>query len=585
MKPGVAPRSRTDSLRIVGKAASRNRERAPARGSVTALLVAASVLSAVLALTVMLGSWVEPPFAAGSWTVDLGRDVTPGIESIREQTRGMQRIAAATAGLVSLLSLLSLGGLLRQRSRLRRLEDRIHWAVGASRRDFAARWVGEGWRTGATAGAVSLAAGVALPAVLAATFPGAADAPPALFWTSLLLVLMGSFILHRARGAGVRAARGAEGGPGRLLSLPGVVIAPAFAALVLVGLLRADAGGPLGPDTVHEDDAVMEAGLQGLSPELRGPALARWAGRLQGSVGLASTGTLRGAGRRASVMVDCGACSLGGLPLPVRTVRTEVHALAPDTFTHLGMEILEGRDFRADDAGSEVTAVVVSRSMAIRHFEDGEAVGRRVRLGEGGWIEVIGVVEDRWDIRDPDEFALYVPLLQARPDAIEIFESGGRGGLDRALGQAPSGIELGAPRPVLATFAPGRWFGVILAALAAVALGVAVSGIWMGARAEMRARIGELALRRAMGARPRHLWRYWIRFVVRHFGGALLVGAWLAVALAVELERHFGMPPILDARIWGGAALPLLAAFLTGALPPFLVARRAAPASRLEGDL
>jgi hypothetical protein len=552
---------------------------------VITLLVAAFVVSAVLALTLLLGSWAEAPLDPGRWAVDLGRDVTPGVESVREQVQGMQRVAAATASLVSILSLLSLVGLLRQRARLRRSADRVHWAVGASRRDFVAWWVGEGWRTGAVAGAVSLAAGVSLPALLAATFPGTADAPPSLFWTSFLLVLLGSVVLHRARGLGVRAVRGTEGGLGRLVSLPGMVIAPAFAALVLVGLLRVDGGGPIGPDTLHPDDTVVEAGLRTLSPERRRSALGGWLDRIQGSVGMASTGTLRGAGRSASVMVDCGACSVGGLPLPMRTVRAELHALAPDTFAHLGVRILEGRDFGADDAGNDVTAAIVSRSMAIRHFENGEAVGRRVRLGEGDWIEVVGVVEDRWDIRDPDEFALYLPLLQAGADALEVFESGGRGGLDEALAEIPAGIEVGTPHPALATFATGRWFGVVLGALAAVALGVAVSGIWLGARAEMRARIGELALRRAMGARPRHLWRYWIGFVVRHLGGALAAGAWLAIALAVELERHFGMPPVLDARVWGAASLPLVAAFLTGALPPFLVARRAPPASRMEGGL
>ena len=75
-----------------------------------------------------------------------------------------------------------------------------------------------------------------------------------------------------------------------------------------------------------------------------------------------------------------------------------------------------------------------------------------------------------------------------------------------------------------------------------------------------------------------------LRATTQNIRGAMLVGAWLAVALAVELERSYGMPPILDARIWIAAALPLFGAFLTGSLPPFLRARRAAPASRLEGE-
>lgn len=572
-------------FRVVAAAASRRRHTAPAAAAVTALLVVSFILTAVLAITVIRSSWAEAPFVAGSWAVELGRGVTPGAEAVEDQIVAMQRITAATASLVALLALVSLTGLFRQRSRLRRAADRIHWAVGASRGDFGARWVGEGWRTGALAGSVSLGAGLALPAVLAATFPGTADTPPSLFWTSFLLVLLGSVLLHRSKGVGIRAARSADGGLGSLLSLPGVVAAPAFASLVLVGLLRTDGGGPRGPESIDRNDLAARAFFDGAPPPLRGEALGRWVDEIQGSVGIASAGTLRGVGRRASVLVDCGRCSLGGLPLPMRTVRAELHALAPDTFTHLGVGLLEGRDFRAEDAGNEVTAVIVSRSMAIRHFEDGEAVGRRVRLGEGGWVEVVGVVEDRWDIRDPDEFALYVPLLQARPDAVELFESGGRGGLARALSAVPSEVRVEEPRPVLASFAAGRWFGTVLTVLAILAVGVAVSGIWMGARAEMQARIGELGLRRAVGARPRHLWRYWMTFVARHFGGAVLVGAWLAIALAVELERSFGMPPVLDARIWAAAALPLLGAFLAGALPPFLQARRGAPAGRIEGGL
>jgi hypothetical protein len=493
----------------------------------------------------------------------------------------MRRVAGATAALVSLLSLISLAGLSRQRARLRRPWDRIHWAVGATHRDFAARWIGEGWRTGTVAGLLSLVAGLTLPGLLAATFPGVADAPPSLFWTSLLLVLLGCGLLHRSRGVGNRAARGGDGALARFLSLPATVAAPAFAALVLVGLLRTDGGGPIGPDTVDAEDRVALAGFGGLPAELRGAALADWVGRIGGSVGVASTGTLRGAGREATVWVECGTCFLGGLPLPVRTVRAELHALAPDTFAPLGLEILEGRDFRENEAGEEVTAAVVSRSLAVRHFEGGRAVGRRIRFGEGDWIEVIGVVEDRWDIRDPDEFAVYLPLLQARPDAVELFEGGGRRGLDGALGAAPAAVDVGLPDPVQAGFAAGRWFQTVLSALALLALVIAAAGIWMGARSEMRGRTAELALRRAVGAAPGQLWRYWVGFVLRHLGAALGAGAWLAVALASELERGFGMPPVLDARIWGVAALPLVVAFVAGALPPFLATRRAAPASRL----
>ncbi|MEJ2539492.1 MAG: ABC transporter permease [Gemmatimonadota bacterium] len=521
------------------RAAARTSAVPPGRRAVLALLVTGFIACTVLAASMIRGEFAEIPTEAGRWALELGGDVEPGDLALEGQIRSMRRVASATAALVALLALLSLVSLLRQDARLRRDGDRVHWALGASRSHFAARAVGEGWPTAVLAGTGSLTAGLGLPVALALSFPGRAELPEALFLTSLLLVVFGAMLLHRARGVGRRAAGPGEGALLRFLSLPVTVGAVGFAVLVTVGLLREHVAGPSGPDIIPAGAAMATADLRGLSSQRRGDLLEVWAADTRGSVGLASTRTVRGAGRRATVWVDCGRCSVGGLPLPVRTVRAEIHAVAPDTFARLALEPVRGRDFRTTDSGPRVTVAVVSQAMAIRHFQDGQAVGRRIRFGPTDWIEVIGVVPDRPGVRNGSEFAVYLPLFQARPEVVEVVEGVGSGAaLPRAVAAAPGAVEVGGPVPVAATFATGRWFEGLL------------------------------------GAAPRHLHRHFAGFVVRQCGAALALGGWMALALGAEVERAFGTPPILDGGIWLMAAIPIVASFLLGATPPFLAARR-----------
>jgi hypothetical protein len=219
--------------------------------------------------------------------------------------------------------------------------------------------------------------------------------------------------------------------------------------------------------------------------------------------------------------------------------------------------------------------------MAILHFQDGRAVGRRLRFPDSGWIEVVGVVEDRPDVREADEFALYLPLLQARPEVVEVFGRDPGPVVAAADPERSPGARVLDLRPALELFGAHRWFRGLLSLLGVLALVLAGAGVWAGARAEVAAEAPETALRRALGASPSRLWRHFGRFALRQCGGALLLGGWLAVALAVELERSYGRLPLLDWRIWAGAAAPVVVLFLLGAVPPFRAALRGPPAASL----
>ena len=578
------PGDRSGSTRAAFEAGSREPVPSMTRRAVTVLLAVGFVACAALAWALLRSDTLlaETPAQLGRWAADVGPELEPGFTTQTREILALRRVGAGVAGLVSVLGLLALGALLRQRSRLRRPIDRVHWAVGATRTHFAARALGETWRPVVVTGVLALAVGVSIGPVVEGTFPDVARVPETGFLAGALLVALGTVLLHRGSRAGDRARR-PQSWVSRILSAPAAVGAVGFAALVTVALTR-EAEGLRAAESNLDGAWVARLDLGTDDPDTRGARTAAWIQAGAGEVGIASTGTVRGAGSRIRIQVDCGRCSLGGLPLPVRSVSTEVHAVAPDTFAAMGLELLQGRDFSPEDRGDEVGAAIVSRSMAVLHFQDGRAVGRRIRFPDSGWIEVVGVVEDRPDVREADEFALYLPILQARPEVVEVFGDDPGGVVAAAASERSGGGRFLDIRPAVEVFAAHRWFRALLSLLGGIALVLAGAGVWAGARAEVAAEAPETALRRALGAGPRRLWRHFGRFALRQCGGALLVGGWLAVALAIELERSYGRLPLLDWRIWAGAAAPVVVLFLLGAVPPFRAALRGAPAAAL-GEL
>jgi hypothetical protein len=78
-----------------------------------------------------------------------------------------------------------------------------------------------------------------------------------------------------------------------------------------------------------------------------------------------------------------------------RTVRNNV--VGPDYFNAMGIPLLLGRGFGAQDTGTSQKVAVISETTAQRFFPNGSPLGRR--FGRGGpensnQIEVIGVVKD-----------------------------------------------------------------------------------------------------------------------------------------------------------------------------------------------
>lgn len=93
-------------------------------------------------------------------------------------------------------------------------------------------------------------------------------------------------------------------------------------------------------------------------------------------------------------------------------------AVSAAYFTTIGIRLLRGRSFTAQDRSATQPVVIVSESVARRFWPDDDPIGKRVSLMDKpkpeDWLVVVGVVEDvrQGGFREPPAHAVYQPYAQ-----------------------------------------------------------------------------------------------------------------------------------------------------------------------------
>ena len=84
----------------------------------------------------------------------------------------------------------------------------------------------------------------------------------------------------------------------------------------------------------------------------------------------------------------------------------------PGYFAAIGLPILRGRIFNADERGKRANVVLISRGAAQQYFSGEDPIGKLLKtIDEGGVWTVIGVVGDvRWNVAQPPNPTLYWPI-------------------------------------------------------------------------------------------------------------------------------------------------------------------------------
>lgn len=110
-----------------------------------------------------------------------------------------------------------------------------------------------------------------------------------------------------------------------------------------------------------------------------------------------------------------------GTPIPDSGFRTDRQYVGPDFVETMGIALLGGRDFSDRDNRDVPRVAIVSASLAERHWNTTDPVGKRIRFGRNDapvqeWYQVVGVVADVKPklrlIENEVRPQVYTPLLQ-----------------------------------------------------------------------------------------------------------------------------------------------------------------------------
>jgi predicted permease len=270
--------------------------------------------------------------------------------------------------------------------------------------------------------------------------------------------------------------------------------------------------------------------------------------------------------------------------------RAHLRIVSPGFFGVLGIPILAGRDFTAEDRRGQEAVAIVSQSVAQRLFPNGQATDRLLTWTDPLFEKlaqrrIVGVVADL-----DDENVLPRPTLTVY-HALAQVPYGGRlfvqaAGDPYALAAPVARVirELSPDQPVerAATLAdvrrevlaPERLNAFVLSGFAGVALLIAVVGVAGVLAFSVSARRREFGVRLAIGLAPRRLLAHVLSQGARIAAIGIGAGAAVGYGLARVAAAQFETVPFPEGLAALGAGAVLMTAALAASLLPAARAAR-----------
>jgi putative ABC transport system permease protein len=262
-------------------------------------------------------------------------------------------------------------------------------------------------------------------------------------------------------------------------------------------------------------------------------------------------------------------------------------------FRALRIPLIAGRVFEDRDAAALVPPVIISAEIARQYFAGESPIGRRLRGGDGGEVEVVGVVGDirRAALSDRPRADMYFPFARFADTSATLFIHTTADPLlalpavrTALRGVEPSILVYGTRTMddiAAASAAVARLAMRLLAGFAVVALVLAAVGIYAVMAYNVRRRTRELGTRVALGASRGDI----IRMVMREGGAITLAGVLAGLAAGLLGARSlsallYGVPSS-DAISLTAAAFLLSATAMAACYLPARRAARVNPARTL----
>jgi putative ABC transport system permease protein len=260
-------------------------------------------------------------------------------------------------------------------------------------------------------------------------------------------------------------------------------------------------------------------------------------------------------------------------------------SVSPGYFGTLGISLIKGRDFSDRDKSEAPAAAIINDELARIYFSGEDPIGKRISFDDRqSWISIVGIIGDvkQLGLDSSAKPEVYFPYLQvvAPEMSLVIRTSTNPLSLAAALKSQIQMIDKDLPiddaktmQQLLAESSSGRRFNMLLLSVfAAVALVLAIVGIYGVMSYTVARRTHEIGIRVAVGAQPLDVFR-------------MVIGQGMKLAIigvACGLAGAFGLTRLMTTMLFGveptdPATFVSIAVLLTGVtlVACYIPARRA----------
>src|SRR5262245_12592293 len=236
-----------------------------------------------------------------------------------------------------------------------------------------------------------------------------------------------------------------------------------------------------------------------------------------------------------------------------------ITSVQPNYFQTMGIQLLRGRAFTAQDTRDSPKVGIVNETFVNRFFPSEDPIGKRFRFDlyrfdqpvlAGQWITIVGVVRDsrRQGLDKPVRIESWLPHAQGNEQGeptssmeVVLRTTGDPLALSHAAREVVWSLDRDLPIPKIQTMeqvlservAMRRWDMLLLGLFALVALILAAVGIYGVMSYVVTQRTHEIGIRIALGARGADV----LRMVIWRGMSLTLGGVTLGVAAALALTR------------------------------------------------
>lgn len=313
-------------------------------------------------------------------------------------------------------------------------------------------------------------------------------------------------------------------------------------------------------------------------------------GGLPGVVSAGSTGRIPANGGTGTIrfVVE------GRLPDPGHETESDIMSTGPEFFSTMRIPVLSGRLYERRDTEPAPPVLVVNQAFARRYFPGEDPVGRRIRFtysDSNPFLTIVGVVGDtaQVDLAAPHPPLIYGPndrspntflsfLVRTSGDPLAFV-----GAARAALREIDSQVPMIQPTTLeqIAAQSPSvflrRYPSYLLGAFAALALVLAIVGLYGLISYGVLQRTREIGIRVALGAQSGEIVRGVFRDGLKTVGLGILIGIAASLALTRLMSTLlYGVKPH-DWSTFMLVSLCLAAVALTACALPALRATRVDP--------